>query len=66
MPTFRPKKVLILSKTTRFEFEKRLHNIGDDKELENLLRRRGSDYHLLFSKHQSHYDYLKTIQSELE
>ncbi|CAJ0605502.1 unnamed protein product [Cylicocyclus nassatus] len=66
MPTFRPKKVLILSKTTRFEFEKRLHNIGDDRELENLLKRRGSDYHLLYSKHQSHYDYLKTIRSELE
>ncbi|ETN81353.1 hypothetical protein NECAME_17910 [Necator americanus] len=64
--TFRPKKVLILSKVTRYEFEKRLHNNADDKQLEIVLGRRGSDYNLLFSKHEIHHAYLKTIQSELE
>ncbi|KAK6734796.1 hypothetical protein RB195_018154 [Necator americanus] len=64
--TFRPKKVLILSKVTRYEFEKRLHNNADDKQLETVLGRRGSDYNLLFSKHEIHHAYLKTIQSELE
>ncbi|EPB79769.1 hypothetical protein ANCCEY_01143 [Ancylostoma ceylanicum] len=65
-PTFRPKKVLILSKITRYEFEKRLHSNVDDKQLEALLRRRGSDYHQLLAKHRVHHDYLTTIQSELE
>ncbi|RCN46935.1 hypothetical protein ANCCAN_06975, partial [Ancylostoma caninum] len=65
-PTFRPKKVLILSKITRYEFEKRLHSNVDDKQLETLLRRRGSDYHQLLAKHQIHHDYLTTIKSELE
>ncbi|KAK6034464.1 hypothetical protein COOONC_28031 [Cooperia oncophora] len=65
-PSFRPKKVLILSKITRYEYEKRIHGEDDDKKLEDLLRRRGSDYNQLIRKHQIHQTYLQTMQSELE
>lgn len=36
-PSFSPKRVLILSKITRFEFEKRVHSDIDDKQLESLV-----------------------------
>ncbi|WKX93495.1 hypothetical protein Q1695_011067 [Nippostrongylus brasiliensis] len=65
-PTFQPRKVLIVTKITRYEFEKRVHNNVDDKHLESLLRRRGSDFNMLLMKHQIHHSYLDTIQSELE
>ncbi|XGW09122.1 hypothetical protein V3C99_011436 [Haemonchus contortus] len=65
-PSFRPKKVLILSKITRYEFEKRVSGEDDDRKLEALLKRRGSDYNHLLKKHQIHQTYLQTIQSELE
>lgn len=65
-PSFSPKRVLILSKITRFEFEKRVHSDIDDKQLESLLRRRGSDFNQLLAKHRVHHTYLQTIQSELE
>lgn len=35
---FAPKKVLILSKITRFEFEKRTHKDANDAQLEQLVR----------------------------
>uniref|UniRef100_A0A1I7WBV1 Inositol-pentakisphosphate 2-kinase n=1 Tax=Heterorhabditis bacteriophora TaxID=37862 RepID=A0A1I7WBV1_HETBA len=64
--SFRPKKVLILSKITRYEFEKRVHKDVQENQLEALLKRRGSDYSRLLSKHQIHHAYLKTIQDELQ
>uniref|UniRef100_A0A158PB22 NAD kinase 2, mitochondrial n=1 Tax=Angiostrongylus cantonensis TaxID=6313 RepID=A0A158PB22_ANGCA len=55
-----------LSKITRYEFEKRLHQDLDEEQLEIVLRRRGSDYHQLIRKHEVHHSYLQTIQSELD
>lgn len=64
--SFQPKKVLILSKITRYEFEKHVHQDIDEDQLEAMLRHRGSDYHQLIKKHEIHHSYLQTIQSELE
>ncbi|ULU07584.1 hypothetical protein L5515_015070 [Caenorhabditis briggsae] len=65
-PSFQPKKVLILSKLTRYEFEKKVHKGCDDDQLASILKKRGSDYQRLLSKHKIHHSYLNTLQKELE
>ncbi|CAI2328742.1 unnamed protein product [Caenorhabditis sp. 36 PRJEB53466] len=65
-PSFQPKKVLILSKLTRYEFEKKTNKGCDDEQLANILKKRGSDYNRLLSKHKIHHSYLSTLQRELE
>lgn len=65
-PSFQPKKVLILSKLTRYEFEKKVNKGCDDEQLASILKKRGSDYHRLLSKHKIHHSYLNTLQQELE
>ncbi|MFH4978173.1 hypothetical protein AB6A40_004882 [Gnathostoma spinigerum] len=62
---FNPRKVLILSKTSRLEFEKRGHPNWDDDQLFTFLKERGSDVDRLRERHNSHYSYLKEIQSQL-
>ncbi|KJH51218.1 hypothetical protein DICVIV_02583, partial [Dictyocaulus viviparus] len=68
--SFHPKKVLVLSKITRYEFEKHKHPKFDDEQLQVMkmfqLRRRGTDYYQMLSKHRVHCNYLQTIQEELE
>ncbi|CAI5443898.1 unnamed protein product [Caenorhabditis angaria] len=65
-PEFRPKKVLILSKLTRYEFEKKVNKGCDDAQLAGILRKRGSDYNRLLEKHKIHHSYLNTLQNELK
>uniref|UniRef100_A0A8R1DHL2 NAD kinase 2, mitochondrial n=1 Tax=Caenorhabditis japonica TaxID=281687 RepID=A0A8R1DHL2_CAEJA len=65
-PSFQPKKVLILSKLTRYEFEKKVNKGCDDEQLAGILAKRGSDYNRLLSKHKIHHSYLNTLQKELE
>uniref|UniRef100_A0A915JJX5 NAD(+) kinase n=1 Tax=Romanomermis culicivorax TaxID=13658 RepID=A0A915JJX5_ROMCU len=56
-PKFRPHKVLILTKLTRLEFERRTNPD---------LKERGSDYNRLLAKYRVHSSYLKTICDELQ
>ncbi|CAI4227059.1 unnamed protein product [Auanema sp. JU1783] len=65
-PEFLPKKILILSKLTRYEFEKRVHKGVKESQLEAILHRRGSNYNRLVAKHKQHYTYLDTIKAELD
>ncbi|CAB3411406.1 unnamed protein product [Caenorhabditis bovis] len=65
-PVFKPKRVLILSKLTRYEFEKKVNKGCDDVQLQNILRKRGSDYDRLLMKHKIHHSYLSTLQRELQ
>ena len=44
VPTFSPKKALVLTKLSRYEFEKLRHKNVSEAQLENILRKRGSDY----------------------
>uniref|UniRef100_A0A1I7YID4 NAD kinase 2, mitochondrial n=1 Tax=Steinernema glaseri TaxID=37863 RepID=A0A1I7YID4_9BILA len=62
---FNPKRVLLLSKITRLEFERRRHPNLNESELELLLKTRGSDYERLLNKHNHHLSYLNLINSEL-
>lgn len=43
-PSFNPTKALVLTKLSRYEFEKLRHSDLNEKELEQALRKRGSDY----------------------
>jgi len=51
---FNPKKVLILTKLSRLEFEKLRHKDISDRELERVLKKRGSDYNTLLYHHYIH------------
>ncbi|VDM59353.1 unnamed protein product [Angiostrongylus costaricensis] len=55
---FHPKKVLILSKITRYEFEKRLHQVALRLYLGRLEGKNRRNF--------IHHSYLQTIQSELD
>ncbi|XP_047736261.1 NAD kinase 2, mitochondrial [Hyalella azteca] len=53
-PGFNPKKILILTKLSRYDFERRLHpNLSED-QLKSSLYARGSDYHMLLHYHNVH------------
>ncbi|KAJ8707140.1 hypothetical protein PYW08_011274 [Mythimna loreyi] len=45
------KKCLIVSKVTRYEYERHSHENISEKELEKVLRKRGSDYDCMVATH---------------
>lgn len=53
-PIFPLKRALVVSKLSRYEFERYRHPDLSEQELEKLLRRRGSDYDTLVYHHQLH------------
>ena len=65
-PKFDPKRVLILTKLSRYEFEKLRHANLNEKQLEETLRKRGSDYKLLLYHHTLHksceFDVVRTLK----
>ena len=65
-PLFNPKKILILSKVTRYEFEHKTNRGVKENQLAEILRRRGSDFSGLKHKHDQHHQYVKTIEDELK
>lgn len=58
---FHPKKALVLSKVSRYEFEKYRHKTKSDLELERLLLKRGSNFQAL----KKHHDIHKKTESQL-
>lgn len=46
--SFSPKRALVLTKLSRYEFEKLRHKNLDEAQLEDTLRKRGSDYSKIF------------------
>lgn len=53
-PVFNPEKVLILTKLSRYDFERRKHAELTELELKRTLTLRGSDYHMLLHRHNMH------------
>ncbi|KAG8228457.1 hypothetical protein J437_LFUL009108 [Ladona fulva] len=53
-PVFPLKRALVLSKLSRYEFERYRHPDLSEEELEKVLRKRGSDYDTLLFHHQLH------------
>ncbi|KAK3849450.1 hypothetical protein Pcinc_043800 [Petrolisthes cinctipes] len=60
---FRPQKVLILTKLSRYEFERRRHPELTERQLEKSLRDRGSDYNILLYHHYIHKGVENTVNS---
>ncbi|KAJ2938171.1 hypothetical protein O0L34_g18511 [Tuta absoluta] len=50
-PSLKMDKCLIVSKVTRFEYEKHAHDNISEHELERILRQRGSDYDSMLFNH---------------
>ncbi|XP_014662053.1 PREDICTED: NAD kinase 2, mitochondrial-like [Priapulus caudatus] len=51
---FRPSKALVLTKLTRYEFEKRRHSAYSEPQLIRNLESKGSDYKSLLQIHNNH------------
>ncbi|EFX80504.1 hypothetical protein DAPPUDRAFT_318645 [Daphnia pulex] len=64
--TFSPKKALVLTKLSRYEFEKLRHKNLDENQLEDALRKRGSDYNMLLYHHTLHKNCEAMVKSILE
>uniref|UniRef100_A0A8R1TKF0 NAD kinase 2, mitochondrial n=1 Tax=Onchocerca volvulus TaxID=6282 RepID=A0A8R1TKF0_ONCVO len=62
---FKPKKVLILSKLTRLEYERHTHPSLNEIQLKKELARRGSNYERLRNRHDEHYQFLNVVIDEL-
>ncbi|XP_042215720.1 NAD kinase 2, mitochondrial-like isoform X1 [Homarus americanus] len=60
---FKPKRVLILTKLSRYEFEKRRHPELTERQLEKCLTARGSDYNILLYHHYIHKGVENTVNS---
>lgn len=60
---FKPRRVLILTKLSRYDFEKRRHPELTERELEKSLRSRGSDYNMLLYHHYIHKGVENTVNS---
>lgn len=58
---FKPKKAVILTKVSRYEFEKMTHANITEKQLEERLAKRGSDYNMIRHHHNVH----KNMENEL-
>ncbi|XP_045625914.1 NAD kinase 2, mitochondrial [Procambarus clarkii] len=61
--SFNPKKVLILTKLSRYEFEKRRHPELTERQLEKCLQARGSDYNIMLYHHYIHKGVENTVNS---
>jgi len=58
---FRPKRALVVSKLTKYEFEKMRHSVMNTEELEKFLRNRGTDYEAVMYYHNLH----KTVEHQV-
>ncbi|CDW59652.1 NAD kinase domain containing protein [Trichuris trichiura] len=63
-PYFNPSRVLVLSKITRLDFERRRLQKRDDEDSHGVIRD-GADCSKLWKQHNAHYSYLKRICQEL-
>lgn len=59
-------KVLIYSKLSRYEYEKKKHKNFNDKELERHLRNRGSDFEKLVHFHDLHKKFEKKVSDTMK
>nr|CAH0107167.1 unnamed protein product [Daphnia galeata] len=66
VPTFSPKKALVLTKLSRYEFEKLRHKNVSEAQLEDILRKRGSDYNMLLYHHTLHKNCEAMVKNILE
>lgn len=63
--SFRPKTAVVLSKVTRYQFEKHLHQDYSEEQLKNYLEDKRSDYEGLLERHNRHHHCVDLIEREL-
>lgn len=59
-------KVLIISKLSRYEFEKKKHKNLNERELQQLLKNRGTDFERLIHFHNIHKSFEENVVSTLK
>lgn len=59
-------KCLIVSKVTRYEYEKHSHDYIEDSELERILRKRGSDYDAMINTHREQKAFEENVAKSLK
>lgn len=64
-PLFQPKRAVILTKMTRYEYERKLCERLSDKEFRDYLECKESDYYGLLERHKNHYFALDIVRKEL-
>ncbi|XP_052742783.1 NAD kinase 2, mitochondrial [Bicyclus anynana] len=65
-PRLKLDKCLIVSKVTRYEYEKHSHDNIPDAELEKILRKRGSDYDSMISNHREQKSFEEGVAKSLK
>ncbi|KPI96562.1 UPF0465 protein C5orf33 [Papilio xuthus] len=58
-------KCLIVSKVTRYEYERHSHDYISDSELETVLRKRGSDYDSMLANHKEQKAFEENVAKRL-
>ncbi|XP_077293373.1 NAD kinase 2, mitochondrial isoform X2 [Arctopsyche grandis] len=58
-------KCLLVSKVTRYEFEQNRHQGSSNTQIEELIRRRGSDYEALIHYHKMQKEFERRVQTVL-
>ncbi|GFO10835.1 NAD kinase 2, mitochondrial-like [Plakobranchus ocellatus] len=64
-PIFKPRKAAILTKMTRYEYEKTVCEGMTDHEFRDYLESKDSDYYGLLERHKNHYAALEVIRKAL-
>lgn len=64
-PIFKPSRVAILSRITRYEFEKLRYKGISEEGLKEKLERKRSDYHTLLERHKTHYKCVELMKQSL-
>ncbi|KAK7100993.1 hypothetical protein V1264_023847 [Littorina saxatilis] len=66
VPMFNPKRAAVLTKMSRYEYERRLHSRLSEKEFKAFLESKDSDYEGLLVRHHNHLTTVETIKKTLE
>ncbi|XP_060567958.1 NAD kinase 2, mitochondrial-like [Ruditapes philippinarum] len=64
--TFKPRRVVILSRITRYEFEKLRHKDSTEEQFKSKMERKRSDYQTLLERHKTHYSCVDFMTKSLE
>ncbi|XP_028175516.1 NAD kinase 2, mitochondrial [Ostrinia furnacalis] len=65
-PRLQMEKCLIVSKVTRYEYEKHCHENTSEAELEKILRKRGSDFDTMVSNHREQKAFEENVAKRLK
>ncbi|XP_037295836.1 NAD kinase 2, mitochondrial, partial [Manduca sexta] len=65
-PKLKMEKCLIVSKVTRYEYERHSHDYIPDAELERILRKRGSDFDTMLSNHRQQKAFEENVATSLK